>query len=97
MSSETRMFLGARVTRAEDLDENEKKNILCDLDSRLKYRLDILDFFRASKKLLLEKKKGGKDCFCYTNQFYRALLEEVLVFFLCEENCLLWRFFLYKF
>ena len=50
MSSETRMFLGARVTRAEDLDENEKKNILRDLDSSLKYRLDILDCFRASGK-----------------------------------------------
>ena len=37
MSGKTRMFLGARVTRAEDLDENENKNVhfcmcVCDLD-----------------------------------------------------------------
>ena len=29
------MFLGARVTRAADLDENDKeKHFVCDLDSR---------------------------------------------------------------
>ena len=47
------MFLGARVTRAEDLDENEKKMSIF-VWSRFgrKYQLDILDFFRASENIV---------------------------------------------
>ena len=47
------MFLGARVTRAEDLDENEKKmSIFAWSRFGRKYQLDILDFFRASENLV---------------------------------------------
>ena len=47
------MFLGARVTRAEDLDENEKKmSIFVWSRFGIKYQLDILDFFRASENIV---------------------------------------------